>query len=120
MTNSYQEEWEAYRVRKRKLIVLLVAQFVGLIPFVTLVALIDRKVFSTTSLVMPAAVAWVSGISPQSFAFAFSPARDAGKTSLEVRSAALVHFSVESAHTAVCEFSPTLSPTSDKRMRIAS
>jgi DNA-directed RNA polymerase subunit RPC12/RpoP len=58
MTNTYQQEWEAYRTRKRNLIVLLIAQFFALIPFLMLVALIDRKLFSATSLVMPAAIAW--------------------------------------------------------------
>jgi hypothetical protein len=58
MANNYQQEWDAYRLRKRNLVVLLVAQFFGLIPFVMLVALVNRKLSSTTSLVMPAAIAW--------------------------------------------------------------
>lgn|GEM_PF-3065846 len=58
MTHGYQEQWQAYRVRKRNLTLLLVAQFFGIIPFLTLVAFIDRKVFLATSLVMPAAWMW--------------------------------------------------------------
>jgi hypothetical protein len=58
VTDGYQEQWQAYRVRKRNLTLLLIAQFLGIIPFLTLVAFIDRKVFSATSLVMPAAWVW--------------------------------------------------------------
>ncbi len=58
MADGYLEQWQAYRVRKRNLTILLVAQFLGFLPFVTLVAFIARKVFSATSIVMPAACVW--------------------------------------------------------------
>jgi hypothetical protein len=56
--NRYQREWEAYRLRKRRLVVLLLAEFLGLFPFLLLVATIDRNAFSSTSLVLPAGLVW--------------------------------------------------------------
>jgi hypothetical protein len=58
MSQSYHEQWQDYRVRHRNLVLLLIAQFVGTIPFLVLVAFVDRKIFSGTSLVMPAAWVW--------------------------------------------------------------
>ena len=58
LTTSYHEQWQAYRVRKRNLVLLLIAQFIGLIPFLILVAFIDHKLFAGTSMVMPAALVW--------------------------------------------------------------
>jgi hypothetical protein len=56
--NSYQREWETYRARKTRLVIWIVAVFLGFPPFLTLVAFIDRKLFSSTSLVFPAAFVW--------------------------------------------------------------
>jgi hypothetical protein len=58
--NRYQHEWEAYRVRKRKLVVCTIAVFLGFFPFLLVVAFIDRKLFSSTSLVFPAAFVWAA------------------------------------------------------------
>jgi hypothetical protein len=58
--SHYQHEWEAYRVRKKRLVVLILAEFLGFFPFLALISFIDRKLFSSTSLVFPAAVAWTA------------------------------------------------------------
>jgi hypothetical protein len=56
--NLYHEEWEAYRVRKRKLVLYTIAVFLGIVPFQLVVAFIDRKLFSSTSMVFPASLVW--------------------------------------------------------------
>jgi hypothetical protein len=56
--NGYQHEWEAYSVRRRKLVLCIIAVFLGFIPFLLLVAFIDRRLFSSTSLVFPATLVW--------------------------------------------------------------
>jgi hypothetical protein len=56
--NGYERAWETYRARNVKLVAWIIAIFLGCIPFLTLVAFLDRKVFSSTSLVFPAFLAW--------------------------------------------------------------
>ena len=58
--NLYQNEWEAYRLRKKKLIFCGIAVFLGVFPFLSLVAFIDRKLFSSTSMVFPASLVWAA------------------------------------------------------------
>jgi hypothetical protein len=53
---SYKHAWETYRARNTRIVVCLFAEFFGFLPFLLLVATIDRKLFSTTNLVMPAAI----------------------------------------------------------------
>src|SRR5215472_17895703 len=56
--SSYQSEWERCRRRRKKFIILLVAEFLAFIPFVALVVGIERKLLSTSHLGMPAASVW--------------------------------------------------------------
>lgn len=57
-SDSYRREWEKYRARRKDLAVWLFVVFLGVIPFLSLVALIDRRLFSSTSLVLPAMLVW--------------------------------------------------------------
>ena len=82
MTTSYQEQWQAYRVRRRNLVLLLLAQFIGIIPFLSFVAFIDRKLFSVTSLVMPAAFVWALCYLSTAFRLRSFPCPRCGKTPL--------------------------------------
>lgn len=54
------EQRAAFRKRKRGLTLLMGIQFFGFLPFVALVALLDRKAWSSTALVTPAVFAWLS------------------------------------------------------------
>ena len=83
MAQSYHKQWQDYPVRHRNLVLLLIAEFVGTIPFLVLVAFVDRKVFSGTSLVMPSPGYGDCGISRQGFDSVVSVARDAARTFLE-------------------------------------
>jgi len=56
--NRYQHEWDVYRARMRRRGAIVVAVFLGTIPFLLLVAFIDKKLFSSTSLVLPAFFVW--------------------------------------------------------------
>lgn len=58
--NRYQREWETYRARKTRLVIWMVAVFFGSFPFLALVASINRKLFSSISLMFPAALIWAA------------------------------------------------------------
>jgi hypothetical protein len=58
--NSYNHDWETFRAHKRRIVVCMFAEFFGFFPFLLLVATIDRKLFSTTSLVPLAAFIWAA------------------------------------------------------------
>jgi len=83
VTTSYQEQWQAYRVRRRNLVLLLLAQFIGIIPFLSFVAFIDRKLFSVTSLVMPAAFVWALWYLSTAFRLRSFPCPRCGKNFLD-------------------------------------
>jgi len=56
--SQYRQEWEQYRKHKTKIVVLLIAEFLAFIPFVALVAVAERKLFSTSYLRLPSALLW--------------------------------------------------------------
>ena len=56
--NLYEGEWKRYREHRTKIIVLMVTEFLAFIPVVALVAVVERKLFSTSHLALPAALVW--------------------------------------------------------------
>src|SRR5258708_6052964 len=56
--DKYQREWQAYRRRRNRLAVYIAAEFLAFLPFVALVATVERRLFSTGNLAMPAAICW--------------------------------------------------------------
>jgi hypothetical protein len=56
--NLYEKDWKEYRIRRKRILVLIVAEFLAFIPVVALVAIVERKLFSTAYLGFPTAVVW--------------------------------------------------------------
>jgi hypothetical protein len=55
---DYHCEWERYRQRRNRIALYLVVEFLGYLPFVALVVSAERRLFGTTNLGLPAALAW--------------------------------------------------------------
>jgi hypothetical protein len=54
--SSYENQWKRYRDRRTKIVLLMVAEFLAFIPVVALVAVVERRLFSTSHLALPTAV----------------------------------------------------------------
>ncbi len=55
---NYQNDWLAFRKRRKRLAILLVVEFLGFLPFVGLVVTIEKHFFSTARMAIPAAFFW--------------------------------------------------------------
>jgi hypothetical protein len=55
---NYQNDWLAFRKRRKRLAILLVVEFLGFLPFVGLVVTIEKHFFSTARMTFPAAFFW--------------------------------------------------------------
>lgn len=56
--SDYESEWKRYRVRRRWIVACAIVEFLAFIPVVGAVAVVSRKLLSSTDLALPAAVAW--------------------------------------------------------------
>ena len=56
--HKYQRQWQAYRRRRSRLAVLLIAEFMAFFPFLILVATVEKGLFSTNKAVFPATLLW--------------------------------------------------------------
>jgi hypothetical protein len=56
--HKYRRQWQAFRSRRNLIAVLLVAEFLGFLPIVALVASVERRLFSADKMFFPAALLW--------------------------------------------------------------
>lgn len=56
--SDHESEWKRYRVRRRWIVASMIVEFLAFIPVVGAVAVVSRKLLSSTDLALPAAVAW--------------------------------------------------------------
>ena len=55
---NYPSEWLAFRRRRNRIAICMVAEFLAFLPFVGLVATVERRLFSTHNMAFPAALIW--------------------------------------------------------------
>ena len=55
---QYHSQWQAFRKHRNKIALLLAAEFLAFLPFVALVATVERHLFSTGKVAFPAALLW--------------------------------------------------------------
>jgi hypothetical protein len=56
--HKYRCQWQAFRSHRNLIAVILVAEFLGFIPFGALVAVTERHFFSTDKMFFPAMLLW--------------------------------------------------------------
>jgi hypothetical protein len=56
--HKYQNQWQAYRKHQTLLGVLLIAEFLAFVPFVVLVVTLEKSLFQTNKMFLPAAIFW--------------------------------------------------------------
>lgn len=56
--HKYHSEWQTFRRRRTCIFVAIIAEFLLFLPFVALVAIAERHLFSTNKLAFPAALMW--------------------------------------------------------------
>ncbi len=56
--HKYRRQWQAFRSHRNMIAVFLLAEFLGFLPFIALVASVEKHLFSTDKMFFPAALSW--------------------------------------------------------------